>query len=124
MSNGVCSACRSPQYWNAISGRCEGCPSGLAYDFNQRKCSCPSSAPYIINGVCQNCQYPSIWNAATGRCEDRSCQPPLYWNQDKNMCDTCQNGTYYMQNSKRCERCPTDKPLWNGKYCVICPAGT
>lgn len=78
----------------------------MTYNVISRTCACPDDRPNLINGQCQGC------NA------------PLFWNPSKNICDSCPNGTHYLVDERRCGQCPTNNPLWNGKYCVKCPPNT
>lgn len=93
-----CVKCTAPLFWDAISGKCQSCPQGHFYNptFNRCDCTVPCEAPRQINPANNQCECPADQkgNRRVWSASDKSCQ------------------------------CPPELPLWNGKYCVVCPAGT
>ncbi len=93
-----CIQCTAPLFWDAASGRCASCPSDHIYNPTSKRCEC--TIP---------CDAPRTYNPSTRQCE----------------CPADQKGTrrVWSDADKSCQ-CPSNLPLWNGKYCVACPAGT
>lgn len=91
-----CVRCKAPNVFDAIDSRCKPCPQDFRY------------------------------SNATSRCEYFKCDAPRAVNPANNQCE-CKvvNGTIMTYNAGTNECvCPSNKPLWNGKYCVDCPPGT
>ena len=93
-----CVKCTAPLFWDALSGKCQSCPQGHFYNaqFNRCDCEVPCPLPRKINPANRQCECPADQN-----------KHPMVWNPTDKTCN-----------------CPTEYPLWNGKYCVVCPAGT
>lgn len=93
-----CVQCTAPLFWDPISAKCQSCPEGHFYNPTLNRCDCskPCDAPRQINPANNQCECPA---------------------DKKGIKRVWQSST------KTCE-CPPELPLWNGKYCVACPAGT
>jgi len=93
-----CVKCTAPLFFDPIDNRCNSCPEGHSFNSVTSRCECtvPCAAPRQIN-------------PATNQCE----------------CAVDQKGTrrVFSTNGNTCE-CPANLPLWNGRYCVVCPTGT
>ena len=92
-----CVQCTAPNVFDPIDQRCRPCPADHTYNTQTKQCDCkvPCEAPRQLS--------------ATNVCE----------------CPADQKGTrrVWNESDKTCN-CPSNLPLWNGKYCVACPAGT
>ena len=93
-----CIQCAEPLFWDAISGRCASCPSDHIYNPTSKRCEC--TIP---------CDAPRQYNPSTRQCE---CTP-----------DSKGTRRIWSETNKTCQ-CPPELPLFNGKYCVVCPTGT
>ena len=93
-----CIQCTAPLFWDVVTGRCASCPSDHIYNPTSKRCEC--TIP---------CDLPRTFNPAS-----RSCECPV---------DQKGNKRVWSATDKTCQ-CPPELPLWNGKYCVVCPAGT
>lgn len=93
-----CVKCNAPLFWDAVSGKCQSCPQGHFYNPTSNRCDCeiPCPAPRQINPTTRQCECPA---------------------------DQKGNARVWNESNKECS-CPLNLPLWNGKYCVVCPAGT
>jgi len=93
-----CVQCTAPLFFDASVGRCSSCPSDHIYNPTSKRCEC--TIP---------CDAPRTFNPTSRQCE----------------CPADQKGTrrVWSDVDKSCS-CPPELPLWNGKYCVVCPAGT
>ena len=92
-----CVQCSAPNVFDSISQVCRPCPTGQSYNNATKACDCtvPCAAPRALDSNNQcNCPADQKGNVKT-------------WDQTANTCN-----------------CPANLPLWNGKYCVACPAGT
>jgi hypothetical protein len=68
------------------------------------------------------CDSPSVWDEVNARCI--SCPEGSSWNAATKACD-CPRATPFVDpRTGKCAECPYDKPIWNGRTCVACPAGT
>ena len=94
--NNYCVQCIAPNVFDSIDQRCRPCPADHIYDDSTQSCVCkiPCPSPRVLNG--KSCECP-----ADGKGIAR------VWNPTDKSCN-----------------CPSNLPLWNGKYCVACPAGT
>ncbi len=93
-----CIQCTAPLFWDVASGRCASCPSDHIYNPTSKRCEC--TIP---------CEAPRQFNASS-----RQCECPV---------DQKGNKRVWSATDKTCQ-CPPELPLWNGKYCVVCPVGT
>ena len=79
-----------------------------------------------IDSKCKPCPADHTYSKVTGRCECFKCEAPRAMNPVTNQCE-CKavNGTQmiYKEDTNECV-CPSNLPLWNGKYCVACPPAT
>ena len=92
-----CVQCNSPYVFDSIDQKCVPCPADHVYNEETQRCDCkvPCAEPRQLNGN-NVCECPA----------DQKGNKRVF-NEAENTCD-----------------CPLDLPLWNGKYCVVCPAGT
>ncbi len=92
---GKCISCSGKTVWNAIQKKCKECSeTDLSY--------CPTNKPYcnVNEGNCVACL------------EHNHCLEGQFCNT-KNACEGC-------AVNQICPSCPSDRPLWNGKQCVVC----
>jgi hypothetical protein len=101
-----CVKCTAPLFFDAISGKCNGCPTGHYYNAASARCDCE-----------QTCAAPRVVNTTTKACECSSDSKGLRLTYNSTLADP-KTGVVGI-----CV-CPDDLPLWNGKYCVACPANT
>lgn len=102
------------------------CPQGYYEVLNYCVKCAPPNVFDAIDSRCKPCPADHQYSNITGRCECFKCDPPRALNPANNQCE-CKyvNGTImtYKADTNECI-CPSNLPLWNGKYCVACPAGT
>ena len=92
-----CVQCTAPNVFDAIDQRCKPCPFDHVYNNQTKACDC--KVP---------CALPRQLNA------NNVCECPA---------DQKGNRRVFNQADNTCT-CPENLPLWNGRYCVVCPAGT
>lgn len=92
-----CVQCTDPNVFDSIDQKCRPCPADHTFNAQTKTCVCSVA-----------CEAPRKLSS-NSICE---CLPDqkglkMVWNQSEKSCS-----------------CPANLPLWNGKYCVACPAGT
>ena len=92
-----CVQCTAPNVFDAVDQRCRPCPADHVYNNATKQCDC--KVP---------CELPRQLSA-NNICECPADQKGVrrVWNESDRTCN-----------------CPANLPLWNGKYCVVCPTGT
>ena len=92
-----CAQCNAPNVFDSIDQKCRPCPADHVYNTASKACDCKVA-----------CEAPRQLNA-NNVCECPADQKGLkrVWNESDRSCG-----------------CPSNLPLWNGKYCVACPSGT
>lgn len=74
-------------------------------DTTTSKCVCPAG---------------TFENKITNQCV--ACLPPRIWNAEINSCICPPSLPYENKVTLDCEECPVDRPMWNFRECVACPA--
>jgi hypothetical protein len=97
-----CVQCSPPNVFDSIDLRCRPCPADHTYNPQTKSCDC--KAPVV---VAPTCVAPRILNNNVCECPADQKGIKRVWNEAGKSCE-----------------CPSNLPLWNGKYCVACPAGT
>lgn len=102
------------------------CPRGFNEVLNYCVKCTPPNVFDVADQRCKPCPADHLYNNVTSRCECFKCDPPRALNPVNNQCE-CKtvNGTImtYKNDTNECI-CPSNLPLWNGKYCVACPPAT
>ena len=96
--------------YNQVLNYCVKCSSdsGVFFDPVTKQCrSCPTGTNF--NSTSNSCD-----------CAKKPCNAPQKLNTLTGVCE-CTGGRTSINNTCKC---PDNKPLWNGKKCVACPAGT
>ena len=102
------------------------CPKGFVEVYNYCvRCGEPNWFDPIDN-KCKPCPADHTYSKVTGRCECFKCEAPRALNPVTNQCE-CKTikgvQMIYQDSTNECV-CPSNLPLWNGKYCVACPPAT
>ena len=101
-----------PRGFNEVLNYCVRCKAPNVYD--------------SVDQACKPCPQDHLYSNITQRCEYLKCNAPRAINPANNQCE-CKtvNGTImtYKDDTNECV-CPSNLPLWNGKYCVACPSQT
>jgi hypothetical protein len=97
--NNYCVQCSAPNVFDPIDQRCRPCPPDHSYNSLTKTCDCR---------VLVKCEAPRQLNS------NNVCECPVDQKGIRRV---------WNESGKSCE-CPSNLPLWNGKYCVACPAGT
>lgn len=92
-----CAQCTAPNVFDSIDQRCKPCPADHVFNAVTKQCDCkvPCELPRQLNAN-NICECPADQKGSK-----------RVWNESDRTCN-----------------CPSNLPLWNGKYCVACPTGT
>lgn len=112
----ACISCDLPLYFNFKTLQCEGCPSGLKFNSQNRLCEY-NNQKFISNTANPNIYYNGNYQAMADsinakRLSDASIQ----------LCPT--STPFYQATTNQCIACPPDLPIFNLKYskCISCGA--
>ena len=124
-STGSCEICTTGVNYgyNSSSNQCEKCASGVTYNAATNTCaSCPAGQTYVAaTNTCQSCSSGS-YDAATGNCT--SCPAGQTYDSTTQTCQSCPSGQTYNPSSDQCEICSSGNYVSSTGTCSSCSSGT
>ena len=119
---GKCVTCAAPGIWDSSKLACMACPPTFLYDLSSGKCTCPAAQPYLTaNMQCVSCNAPMAWDSVNAKCFGCAGGQTLDPNTKNCVCPT---NLPNFDGYNCLAPCPAAAPIWNGRACVACPAGT
>lgn len=124
-SSGVCEKCTTgvSYGYNAATNQCEKCPSGVTYNAATNSCnSCPAGQTYdATTNTCQSCASGS-YDPATNNCT--SCPAGQTYDATTQTCQSCPAGQTYNPTTNLCEICASGSYVSSTGTCSACASGT
>ncbi|HXZ59647.1 MAG TPA: PilC/PilY family type IV pilus protein [Steroidobacteraceae bacterium] len=124
-STGSCEICTTGVNYgyNAATNQCEKCASGVTYNAATNTCnSCPAGQTYdATTNTCQSCASGS-YDPATNNCT--SCPAGQTYDSTTQTCQSCPAGQTYNPTTNQCEICSSGSYVSSTGTCSSCTSGT
>jgi len=124
-STGACETCTTGVNYgyNASTNQCEKCASGVTYNGATNTCeSCPAGQTYdATTQSCQSCASGN-YDAATNTCE--SCPAGQTYDSTTNTCNSCPAGQTYDATTQTCQSCASGSYDSTSNTCSVCASGS
>ena len=124
-STGVCETCTTGiNYgYNSSTNQCEKCATGVTYNAATNTCqSCPAGQTYVAaTNSCQSCSSGS-YDPVTGNCT--SCPAGQTYDSTTQTCQSCPAGQTYNPTTNQCEICSSGSYVSSTGTCSSCASGT
>ena len=124
-STGACEICTTGVNWgyNSSTNQCEKCAAGVTYNAATNTCdSCPAGQTYDpTTNTCQSCASGS-YDAATNNCT--SCPAGQTYDSTTQTCQSCPAGQTYNPTTDQCEICSSGSYVSSSGTCSSCTSGT
>ena len=122
---GVCEICTTGVNYgyNAGTNQCEKCAAGVTYNAANNTCeACPAGQTWDPTTLtCQSCASGS-YDAASNTCT--SCPAGQTYDASTNTCNSCPTGQTYDPTTQTCQSCASGSYDAGNNTCSVCASGS